>query len=102
MKAKTALVSGANRGIGLETVRQLAQRGYAVVLGARVLKKGSAAAESLRREGLEVLPVALDVADAESIVRAVAEAVEAFGRLDVLVNNAGINYDTWHNAASAD
>lgn len=101
-KSMIALVSGGNRGLGLETVRQLAQRGYAVALGSRDLEKGKAAALALKGEGLEVVAVELDVANAASAKRAVAETIDALGHLDVLVNNAGINYDTWHTAALAD
>lgn len=62
-----ALVTGGNRGIGLEVCRQLAQRGHRVVLGSRDLAKGTAAARSLGSEGLSVQSVALDVADGSSI-----------------------------------
>ena len=100
--AKVALVSGANRGLGFGVARQLGRLGYKVALGARDLEKGIAAAETLIAEGLKVIPVALDVTDEESAETAVAETVEQFEGLDVLVNNAGINYDTWHKAVSAD
>ena len=66
-ETKTALVTGANRGIGLEVVRQLARLGMTVILGARDLEKGQAAARKLSNEGLKVLPRLLDVADPESI-----------------------------------
>jgi NAD(P)-dependent dehydrogenase (short-subunit alcohol dehydrogenase family) len=95
-----ALVTGANRGIGLEVVRQLAQRGFTAVLGSRDLERGRAAAEALG--GLEVEPRRLDVSDPDS-VRQLARGLEAdFGRLDVLVNNAGILYDTWQRGIDAD
>lgn len=93
--APVALVSGANRGIGLEVCRQLAQRGYEVLLGARDPAKGARAA---RRRGDGITAVALDVADAES-VRAAAAGLD---RLDVLVNNAAILYDTWQRGLDAD
>ena len=85
-----ALVTGANKGIGLETVRQLASRGARVFLGARDLARGEPAAAALRAEGLDVTAVALDVADDRSIADAAASIQSATGRLDVLVNNAGI------------
>lgn len=90
---RIALVSGANRGIGLEIVKQLARRGIMAAVGSRDLAKGRAAAESLKSEGLEVPVVALDVVDEESCRAAVAEVVGMFGRLDILVNNAGVLAD---------
>src|SRR5262249_20306336 len=99
---RLAVVSGANRGIGLEVVRQLAQRGLTVVLGARDLDRGRAAADRLAEQGLRVLPRQFDVTDQNSIDRLVAELAADFGRLDVLVNNAAILYDTWQRATDAD
>lgn len=89
-----ALVSGANRGIGREVARQLAQRGYEVLLSARDETRARAAAQELSAStGARVTPLELDVADAGSIARA-AERVRATpGRLDVLVNNAGVGSD---------
>lgn len=97
-----AVVTGANRGIGLEVVRQLAQRGMRVVLGARDLEKGNVAAQSLTHERDTVFPRQLDVADQQSIDRLLREVTSEFGRLDVLVNNAGILYDTWEEGITAD
>ena len=97
-----ALVTGANRGIGLGVVRGLAQRGYTTILGSRVLGRGESAATALRGEGLAVLPRQLDVADPASVERLVQEVTADFGRLDVLVNNAAILYDTWQSALGAD
>lgn len=97
-----AVVTGANRGIGLEVVRQLAQRGMRVILGARDLEKGEAAARSLTRERGTVSPHQLDVADQQSIDRLLREISTEFEQLDVLVNNAGILYDTWEEGISAD
>lgn len=89
---KTALVTGANKGIGYEVAKQMAELGYYVYLGSRNLERGLQAAETLKKEGLEnVEAVSLDVLDLESIKRAQVE-IEAKGRgLDVLVNNAGIS-----------
>lgn len=85
-----ALVTGANKGIGLETAHQLAKRGITVFLTARDHARGEAAVASLREEGLDVRFLALDVTDSASLAAAV-QAVEAeFGKLDILVNNAGI------------
>jgi NAD(P)-dependent dehydrogenase (short-subunit alcohol dehydrogenase family) len=85
-----ALVTGANRGIGLEIVRQLARRGMTAVLAARSRAKGKASAASLSAEGIEVPVIALDVTDGDSVQAAVADILARFGRIDVLVNNAGI------------
>jgi NAD(P)-dependent dehydrogenase (short-subunit alcohol dehydrogenase family) len=86
----TALVTGANRGIGRETARQLAERGYTVVLSARDEEKARAAAAELSAGGTDVRALALDVSDPRSIEAAAGRVAEDFGALDVLVNNAGI------------
>jgi NAD(P)-dependent dehydrogenase (short-subunit alcohol dehydrogenase family) len=85
----TALVSGGNRGIGLEVCRQLGALGHRVLLGAREPAKGEAAAASLRAQGLDVTPVALDVAEPDSVTRLAAARPE----VDILVNNAGVYLD---------
>lgn len=90
MTTTTALVTGANKGIGLETVRQLAGLGWTVWLGARDAEQGRKAAESVRREGGDVRPVVLDVTDDASVAAAARAMEEADTGLDVLVNNAGI------------
>jgi len=87
---RVALVTGANRGMGLEIVRQLSHLGLIAVLAARDLEKGKVAAATLAAEELDVPIVALDVTDADSIRAAVAEVRGLFGRIDVLVNNAAI------------
>ena len=97
-----AVVTGANRGIGLEVVSQLARRGMRVVLGSRDLEKGEAAARSLSLEGGTVFPHQLDVTDQLSIDRLLRDVTADFGQLDVLVNNAGILYDTWEQGITAD
>jgi len=97
-----ALVTGANRGIGLEVVRQLAEAGMTVILGSRDLQKGEAAAEPLTKSGLAVLPLRLDVTDPDSIDRLVQTVQQRFGYLDILINSAGILYDTWQKASNAD
>jgi NAD(P)-dependent dehydrogenase (short-subunit alcohol dehydrogenase family) len=99
---RLAIVTGANRGIGLEVVRQLTQQGMTVILGARDLEKGETAAAKLAVEGLKVLPRQLDVTDDNTITRLAAQVEEEFARLDVLVNNAGILYDTWQKPSTAD
>jgi NAD(P)-dependent dehydrogenase (short-subunit alcohol dehydrogenase family) len=90
---RIALVTGANRGIGLEIARQLARAGLIVVLGARDPDTGAAAQRALSGEGLDADLVELDVTYSASISAAMAHIDEVFGRLDVLVNNAGILLD---------
>jgi NAD(P)-dependent dehydrogenase (short-subunit alcohol dehydrogenase family) len=92
-ETRVALVTGANRGIGLEVARQLARLGIMAVVGSRSLEKGRAAIEPLASEGLITPVVALDVTDAASVQAAVAEVMGLFGRIDILVNNAGILID---------
>ena len=98
---KIAVVSGANRGLGRETVRQLAEKGYAVVLTSRT-EAGRTVAEALRGEGLAVSYHQLDVADGQSIAELTRDLREMHGVLDVLVNNAGIHYDTFQDTLTAD
>ena len=88
---RVALVTGATKGIGFEIAKGLAEQGLKVLVGARDLERGQAAAERFRAQGLDVEALLIDVADAAS-VRAAADGISAnFGRLDVLVNNAGIS-----------
>jgi NAD(P)-dependent dehydrogenase (short-subunit alcohol dehydrogenase family) len=87
---RIALVTGANKGIGLEIARQLAQAGVYVIIGARDPARGQAALDDLAAQGLEAQSVAIDLNDHASIAAA-AETIRAeHGRLDILVNNAGI------------
>jgi NAD(P)-dependent dehydrogenase (short-subunit alcohol dehydrogenase family) len=99
---RVALVTGANRGLGFETCRQLTQLGLTVVLGARNLTKGEIAAKQLIGRGLDVIFYELDVSDQSHIGRIAHQINQQFGRLDVLVNNAAILYDTWQTAVNAD
>ena len=92
---KIALITGANRGIGLETARQLGKLGMTILLGARDLAKAEKAAEELRREKMEVRPIAIDVAASASIAAAAAIVEKEFGRLDILINNAGVMVDSY-------
>jgi NAD(P)-dependent dehydrogenase (short-subunit alcohol dehydrogenase family) len=96
---RVALVSGGNRGIGLEICRQLGARGIAVILGSRNEESGKEAAQKLSRN---VVFHQLDVADEESVGRLTSSAEEEFGRLDILVNNAGISNDQGQRGADAD
>jgi NAD(P)-dependent dehydrogenase (short-subunit alcohol dehydrogenase family) len=90
---RVAVVTGANRGIGLEIARQLARSGLRVVLTARNAESGAAACDELAAEGLEVSFHRLDVRDARQARAAAARVERDLGRLDVLVNNAGVLID---------
>jgi NAD(P)-dependent dehydrogenase (short-subunit alcohol dehydrogenase family) len=90
---KIALITGANKGIGLETARQLGKQGITVLAGARDEAKASQAAAELRKEGLDVHGIVIDVNDEQSIQKAAAGIEREHGRLDILVNNAGVMLD---------
>ncbi len=90
MTARVAAVTGANRGIGREVARRLAAHGFMVLLTARDLAKGESAASDLRAEGGRILACRLDVTDQRSVDLFARLVEERFGRLDVLINNAGI------------
>jgi NAD(P)-dependent dehydrogenase (short-subunit alcohol dehydrogenase family) len=96
---RLALVSGGNRGIGLEVCRQLAEREITVVMGSRDEEQGRAAAAKLP-DGVFVYQ--LDVADPESVERLARSVEEDFGRLDILVNNAAISNDEGQSGVDAD
>ena len=89
-----ALVTGANRGIGLEVARQLAARGCTVYLGARDRGRGAAAELALKAEGAAVHFQPLDVTSGESVARSVERVERESGRLDILINNAGVALDS--------
>ena len=93
MTGKVAIVTGANRGIGFEICRQLAQQGVHVVLTSRDAAKGGAAFKKLRDAGLPVTFHQLDVTSASSIAALAAFVTAEFGRIDILINNAGIMID---------
>ncbi|MEV3983690.1 SDR family oxidoreductase [Nonomuraea sp. NPDC049758] len=96
---RVCVVTGANRGIGLEVARQLAAAGDTVVLTARDERKAVEAAAGI---GGQVLARRLDVADERSAAELAGELEKTHGRVDVLVNNAAIHYDTWQRACDAD
>ena len=87
---RIALVTGANKGIGLETARQLGQQNISVIIGARDLGKGEAAAQTLQNEGIDARAIRIDVVDHKSITAAATQVERDFGRLDILINNAGL------------
>ncbi|WP_370107500.1 SDR family NAD(P)-dependent oxidoreductase [Nocardioides sp.] len=88
-RGRIALITGANRGIGRETARHLAERGVTVLLGCRDLDRAISTSKELAVVGADVVPVRLDVTD-EASVAAATEQVSRFGRLDILVNNAAV------------
>jgi len=90
---RVALVTGANKGIGFEICRGIASREATVVMGVRDIQSGETACSRLQAEGLMVQFLPLDVSDNRSIEAAVIEIAKSYGRLDVLVNNAGIMVD---------
>ncbi|MDA0998891.1 MAG: SDR family oxidoreductase [bacterium] len=95
-----ALVTGGNRGIGLEICRQLGRRGVRVVLGARDPIKGKNAERALVKEGMHVVSYPLDVTEPDNIRRAALFVESEFGRLDILINNAGILIDRTKNGTN--
>lgn len=97
---RIALVTGANKGIGYEIARQLASEGATVLLGARDPKRGEDAAVTLRETGLDTRSIVLDVTEPETIQAAASYVDEHFGRLDSLVNNAGISGDFYKQSPS--
>ncbi len=90
---KVALITGANKGIGLETARQLGKLGVTILVGARDLARGEAAAEVLRGVGVDSRAIKLDVVNEADRLAAAKTIEKEFGRLDILVNNAGVLLD---------
>lgn len=94
---QVALVTGANKGLGKQIVKDLVGQGYIVILGSRDFNNGKEAADEI---GEGVYPVQLDVTDPESIKRAADQITKMFGRLDVLVNNAAISQSGRYSSTS--
>ena len=90
-KKRVALVTGGNKGIGLEIARGLGRAGITVLLGVRSLDRGEGAASTLRREGIDAYAIKLDVTDEASVTEAASQILQRFNALDILVNNAGVN-----------
>lgn len=88
--SKIALITGANKGIGFETARQLGKQGITVLIGARDADRGTAAAAKLKGEGIDAHFIQLDVTSLDTIMTAAKSIEKDFGRLDILVNNAGL------------
>lgn len=93
MSKRTALVTGASRGIGRACVESLALAGYRVVLAARSSEKLQETASEIRERGVEAFVIQIDLASQESIAAGFSKASKEFGRIDILVNNAGITKD---------
>jgi len=88
---KIALITGANRGLGFETAKQLGQQGVTVILAARQLSAANEAADELKQQGIDAYGIQLDVTNEEDR-KAAAKQIEAqFGKLDILINNAGVS-----------
>jgi NAD(P)-dependent dehydrogenase (short-subunit alcohol dehydrogenase family) len=87
---KVALITGANRGIGFETARQLGQKGVTVVVAARTSQAAEETAAKLKSEGIDAFPLKLDVNKAEDRTAAAKTIGDKFGKLDILINNAGV------------
>jgi NAD(P)-dependent dehydrogenase (short-subunit alcohol dehydrogenase family) len=90
---KVALITGANKGLGLEMAKQLGEQGMTVVLAGRSIDAVNAAAKGLREKGIDAHPLELDVTRDDQVARVADEIASRFGRLDVLVNNAGAMLD---------
>lgn len=90
---KTALITGANKGIGREVARQLTRKGFHVFIGARNRDAGRKAADKIAKEGGKASLLEIDVSDDASVTAAAREFAKAADHLDVLVNNAGIIVD---------
>jgi NAD(P)-dependent dehydrogenase (short-subunit alcohol dehydrogenase family) len=99
MDGPVALVTGAGRGIGLEVCRQLSKKGHRVILTARDAARGLAALEVLERDEAVADFHVLDVTDPSSAAKTRDDVMRAYGRLDVLINNAGVLLEDWGDSA---
>ncbi len=100
--SQLVIVTGANRGLGLGVAEDLLTKGHRVILTSRSETKGRKEVERLKGKFEDVYFQRLDVEDSESIKKCFEWVFKEFGVLDILINNAGINYDTWHDSISAD
>ena len=99
---KIALVTGANRGIGFETCKQLSELGLTVILTSRDPSKGKIATKILTAKGLDIVFYQLDVTDKNSIINIYSQIEQDYGRLDILINNAAILFDQDQSTINAD
>ena len=90
IKGKVVVITGASSGLGEATARLLSSQGARVVLGARRVDRLQALVDEIARQGGEALALATDVTDRTQVQRLVDRAVDAFGRVDVMINNAGL------------
>ena len=97
---RVILITGANKGIGLETARQLGKEGHTILVGARDEKKAASAVADLAQDGVTAHPVVLDVDSSQSIAHAATQIEAQFGKLDTLINNAGVALEGWGVKAS--
>lgn len=97
---KIALITGGNKGIGLETARQLGERGVHVIIGARDAGRAEEALATLKTHGIDAEAVSIDVVNGASIAAAAAEIESRHGRLDILINNAGVLIDDFQKKPS--
>jgi NAD(P)-dependent dehydrogenase (short-subunit alcohol dehydrogenase family) len=100
--AKVALITGANKGIGLETARQLGKLGYVVYVGSRDASRGEQAVTSLRAEGIDAHLAIVDMADVDTFAPVAEQIEREQGHLDALVNNAGVILDFGESAVDVD
>ncbi len=98
---KVALITGANKGLGLEIARQLGKSGVQVIIGSRDLERGEAAVEELKKDGVHARAVKLDVTSKDDIAALPKWFEREFGRLDILVNNAGVMTENWQKPTVA-
>jgi len=99
---KIALVTGANRGIGFETCKQLSELGLTVILTSRDPSKGKIAAKILTAKGLDIVFYQLDVTNKNNVRNVYSQVEQEFGRLDILINNAAILFDQNQSAINVD
>ncbi|WP_244918162.1 SDR family NAD(P)-dependent oxidoreductase [Nostoc linckia] len=93
LKNKVALITGANKGIGLEMSRQLGQHGLTILIATRNIEAAKTAASNLHDEGISAEAIALDVTNSTQIQSAFQQISDSFGQLDILINNAGVFLD---------
>ena len=99
MENQVVLITGANKGLGLETARQIGKEGHSVIIGSRDHDRGQAAANSLKEDGVNVELLELDLQNSETVDNAVNYVSDKYGKLDILINNAGavVNEDFMQN-----
>lgn len=101
-EAKVALVTGGNRGIGYELVKQLAMKGFKVILTGRDINRGQEISQNLKKLKLDVSFQEMDVNNQQSIRQAAINIGEQYGKIDVLINNAGVYLDEGENLVAMD